>query len=148
MASRGTHDGTPILMTGEIVDQAKVFPHAEEPVQRRRTQIGIHEQDPLAKLCESNGQVGGDGGLALSGLRAGDQQRTGRMIGGGKQDGCAKTAKRFCQRRVLFRFLINAMPCQSRLVAVAIFFVAENLGVFQQPGHAEVVAVELGYCGN
>jgi len=32
---RGTHDGMPILMTGEVVDQAKVFPHTEEPVQRR-----------------------------------------------------------------------------------------------------------------
>jgi len=42
-----------------------------------------------------------------------------------------KTAKRFCQRRVLFRLLINAMPCQSRLAAVAIFFATENLGVFQ-----------------
>jgi len=138
----------PILVTGEVVDQAKVFPHTEEPVQRRRAQIGIYEQDSLAELCESNGQVGGDGGLALSGLRAGDQQRTGWMIGGGKQDGCAKTAKRFCQGRVLFRLLINAMPCQSRPAAVAIFFAAENLGVFQQLGHAVVIAVELGYRGD
>jgi len=74
-------------------------------------------------------------------------KETGWMIGGGKQDGCAKTAKRFCQGRVLLRLLINAMPCQSRPAAVAIFFAAENLGVFQQLGHAVVIAVELGTAG-
>jgi len=99
-------------------------------------------------LRESNGQVGGDGGLALSGLRAGDQQRTGWMIGGGKQDGCAKTGETLLPTPGLFRLLINAMPCQSRLAAVAIFFATENLGVFQQLGHAVVIAVELGYCGD
>jgi len=54
------------------------------------------------------------------------------MIGGGKQDGCAKTAKRFCQRRVCFASSSMRLPCQSRLAAVAIFFATENLGVFQQ----------------
>jgi len=44
------------------------------------------------------------------------------MIGGGKQNRRAQTAKRLYQGRVCLSFLINALPRRFRFAAVAIFF--------------------------
>jgi hypothetical protein len=95
----------------------------------------------LAELCEGYGQIGGDGGLALSGVGAANEQRTWRTIGGRKQDRCSQTAKRFDQRCMLRSVRINSMPCRGRLPAVPISIPAESFGVFQQPVRAAVIAI-------
>jgi hypothetical protein len=107
-------------MPSEVADQAHVLPRSEQPVQGRCSQIRIYKQNSLADTSESNGQIAGDGGLALSGLRAADKQGTGRTIGGRKQDRCSQTAKRFDQWCLLRLLGINAMPGAIWLSAVPI----------------------------
>jgi len=69
MASRGTHDGMPILVTGEVSLTKPRFSRTPKSRcnegERKSASTSKTRWPSCARAME---QVGGDGGLALSGL--------------------------------------------------------------------------------
>ena len=70
--------------------------HFEQLMQAAPAQVAIHQQHAGPGKSQRAGQVGGNGGFALAGHCAGDQEDFGPLaLGGKKEQGRTKTAIRF-----------------------------------------------------
>src|SRR5712692_2021252 len=83
--------------SGEEGTEAGVLATAEaqEAADAGLAQIGVDKQGAIAKLRESDGEIGGSGGLAFARQSAGHEDDLGRMIGLRKKERGAERAKSF-----------------------------------------------------
>ena len=70
--ARGRDRVNQLGLAGENFDHAGLGLDAEHRVDPRAAEVAVNEQDPLARLGERDGQVGGHRGLAVTRVGAGD----------------------------------------------------------------------------